>query len=607
MAHNCCKFGLSVCLVALSGVAAWGQTPALGTGNATAWDRQGAKIDGHLRANESGGVVFQPTSKAVSGIPLEDLREISWPHKPADPAVPTAAFRLRLSGEGRIAGKLISLRGDVLTFRPFDEADPILVRRAGLRGIVRKLPEVGVLVDAFERFDIDRWKTRGAVSFGERHPTSPRVCLRLVGDASLHHRLREPASNGHLRLVYWDDGQVIEGSRWWLELVFRGAGEEPQSVRITPGWPSESASVESARGPRLAVQPRGRTVGWHRLDVRFGPGSTEIALDDEELAFGGGINSPLLEIAITAQHLVPADERAPAPVWCDELQLTSSNAPTGTFEVEPSLDELRLRNSDQIFGYLKSADDARISFSTSEGSPAEHWEWSESSGISFRAQRETTQSIEGLWARISWLGDQEQSARDLDRVEGVVRTLDERGLSIEAPFLGVFSIPESRLRHLQPLRRVRRMVLDARPHHLGDRRVELLDPPQPVDSIELEFTLGASEIKAARLEVDVVQLLGIEGTPGYSELVRAGQLRTRVQINDKWLEDLNMFIRDSNETVERIEVPIADGVLQPGRNTLKIVQTGTQDEPEKRDNCGIACLALEWQPATIAPQGTQTR
>ncbi len=149
------------------------------------------------------------------------------------------------------------------------------------------------------------------------------------------------------------------------------------------------------------------------------------------------------------------------------------------------------------------------------------------------------------------------------------------------------------------------MVLDATSHHLGDRITADLDPPQAEGGVlQVPFHLESVPEGPVRLAVDIIQVVGVEGTPIYSDLVKLGQLRTRVQINGKPLDDLNTFVTTRNESQERVRIPIPAGLLQPGENLIRFEQTGTADDPQKRDNLGILGIALE-SPSVGSVSGTR--
>ncbi len=122
----------------------------------------------------------------------------------------------------------------------------------------------------------------------------------------------------------------------------------------------------------------------------------------------------------------------------------------------------------------------------------------------------------------------------------------------------------------------------------------MLDPPWPEGgTLEQSFTLDKIPEGAASLVLDVVQVVGEANSP-FSDLVRKGEIRTHVRINDKKFDYLNRHITTRNETRDRIRLPIPVGLLRVGQNTLKIEQDGTTDRPDELDDLGILTIAVEF-------------
>ncbi|MBV8311550.1 MAG: hypothetical protein JO344_14305, partial [Planctomycetaceae bacterium] len=80
-------------------------------------------------------------------------------------------------------------------------------------------------------------------------------------------------------------------------------------------------------------------------------------------------------------------------------------------------------------------------------------------------------------------------------------------------------------------------------------------------------------------------------------LVQKGQLRTYVVVNGKRIDYINRYITTSNETPERIRIPIPEGLLRPGKNRLRIEQTGIASDPTWFDDLGILQVALQFSMA----------
>lgn len=152
-------------------------------------------------------------------------------------------------------------------------------------------------------------------------------------------------------------------------------------------------------------------------------------------------------------------------------------------------------------------------------------------------------------------------------------------------------------------------VIDSAAHHLGDNistTPPLLDPPLPEGGV-LKRTFVLDEARPgnqAFVVLDVVQVVGENSGLPYSNLVQKGELRTYVAVNGRRIDYLNRYINTSNETPERIRIPIPRDLLKTGKNLLRIEQTGIASDPTWFDDLGILQVAIQFSnPETTAPDG----
>jgi hypothetical protein len=76
----------------------------------------------------------------------------------------------------------------------------------------------------------------------------------------------------------------------------------------------------------------------------------------------------------------------------------------------------------------------------------------------------------------------------------------------------------------------------------------------------------------------------------------AGEWQTYVEINGTLLDKngLNHRLPLNYRGPLRITIPIEQGVLQAGENSLRIFQTPQKDDPRSFDDCGIFGIGLEY-------------
>ncbi len=557
----------------------------------------GVRLDGRLEGDAASGFIFRPRENGAP-IPLEGAGTIEFEGDPTADARGMPPFQVLLGVDERISGRLASLDEHELRLAEGPGAKPLAIPRAGVRALLQRPGEVRVLRDDFEAIDPARWSPRvGDPSLDDSPRFVGERSLRLpAGGAAITCRLADPIGSGRLEIAYHDTGAQVAGQRWFVDLTFQGGGSEQATIRAIPGWVEETLSVESPRGPRLPVQRLLRRPGWHRLIVRFGPEETELTVDGAELAHGPGLPLPLAEIRLATESLANASPPRDLAVHLDDLSVARFAEPVGRLEVEPSLDEVRFLTGDQLFGQILAADGDGVTFEAD--GPTSRLAWSEVSGLFFRRAGAKSGAVEGQLARVEWAPGPGRDDRDLDRVEGALVAVDDAQVVLDAPYLGRVAVPRDRLVRLVPLNRARRVVLDPFPRHLGDRLSTDLEPPQPEpEPATVSFTLESVPEGPAWLALDVIRVIGEAGDPEYSELVKKGELRTRLFLNDARLDDLNRFITAPNVRPERIRVPIPPGTLKTGSNVVRFEQTGTEEDPDRRDNLGVLGVALESAPS----------
>lgn len=569
---------------------------AFSAGSAGAIERvemaDGRTLTGKVGGDPASGFRFVPDGGPA--IALEKVGAVinDGPGPGASEGLPP--FRVLIGDGGQVSGRLAGLDDKEIRMEDGPGHRPLTIERGGARAIVQRPGEVVVFRDGFETMDSERWTGAGRPSADQARALVGARSLRLpAGGSAVTCRLEQPVGSGRLELAYYEDGTRVEGQRWSVTLSFRDHGGDLESIRAVLGWSDESLAVESPGGPALAVQRLTRRAGWHRLIVRFGPGHADLAIDGDELAHGRGPGGPLVEIRIATESRGTDPPPMGLAAHVDDLNLARFAEPINRLEVITDRDEVRLVNGDQLFGRVPAADPERVSLAI-DGTPS-HWPWAEVSGVFFRRVPAQARIVAGQFVRLEWRTAPGNDPRDLDRAEGALVAVAEDAMTIDVPFIGRLAVPRDRLRRLIVLERARRLVLDPSIHHLGDSFDPELDSPQAEgDTLDIPITLDRVPDGPATLTVVVVQLVGVEGTPPYSEAVKAGQLRTHVLLNGKKLDDLNSHVTTPNDVPRRLRLPIAAGLLRAGANRLRFEQSGLDEKPSERDDLGILGVALEW-------------
>jgi hypothetical protein len=369
-------------------------------------------------------------------------------------------------------------------------------------------------------------------------------------------------------------------------------------VRVALGWAEESLAVESSpSGPALQVQRLARTPGWHRLSLRFGPDQTEVSVDDKELAHGKGPDGPLVSIRLATS--TPALAALPKGLagHFDDLQLVRFAEPPATIELDAGQDEARLIVGDQFYGDIKQADGEHLTM-TVDGEPIS-LSWSNVSGLYFRRLPATGVPVEGLLARVEWRSAPGDEPENTDFAEGAITAVSDQAVTLATPYSQTLTIPRELVRKLVVQGQGLRLLIDPAAHHLGDElssTAPLLDPPQPEGDV-LERTIELADLPnlPGFLLLDLVQVVGLDNDPEWSQHVRNGELRTYVLVNGKRIDYLNRYIKTRNDDPERIAIPIPAGLLQLGKNKVRLELTGMGTTSKQLDDFGVLQMALEFR------------
>ena len=570
--------------------------------------RDGRTVPGRLEGSAKTG--YRVRVEAGPPVGLEEVLAISYAPPMLDPALGAPPFHALLGPMGQISGRLDGLDQNQLRLFLDSRSKPLTIRRDGVKALVQRPGEAQVIREDFKTLDTTRWSMRvGDPSVDGALALVGEESLKLPsGGSAITTRLSEPIESGRLEVAYFDGGRVAEDQRWFVDLTFRTKDGDQATIRAVPGWTEETIAVESSlspRGPSLAIQRLLRADGWHRLSVRFGPTSTELTVDGNELAHGLGPGGGLEEIRLATESLGDAEPVPNLSVRLDDLSLVRFGEPSGRMEIEPSVDEVRFSNGDQLFGRVLSAGPDLLNVRFAEAaSPVHQISWSEVTGVYFRRQPAQSQPIEGQVVRVNWRSGPGSNPRDLDSVEGVLTEVSDKSLAIDVPFLGALAVPADRVTRIEPVNRARRLVIDPSAYHLGDERQPkepLFDPPLAQrDPVEIAFELDAVPPGPARLALDVVYVVGVSGDE-FSEDVREGKYRTHLKVNGQAIDDLNTAVHTRNITPTRVFLPVPRNLLKMGRNVVRIEQDAGDEE---RDHLELLGVAIEW-PIESSSRTTQ--
>jgi hypothetical protein len=592
----------------LGAAASIGVLVALCTGSARAQTRNeslerpdGQRVTGRLAGDNRSGFAFIPAQSSAP-VALEIGSSVHFNGSGPNSLVSAPPFRVLIGQSLRLSGSLRGITESSVRLELSWENREVTLPRPGVQAIVQRHGESRVLVDGFEQLDASRWSITGKPEVVALPHLTEKHSLRLLpGGEAVVHKLVEPLASGRFDVAFHDDGAVVAGQQWSIELTFQGVSGL-SLVRVALGWSEESLAVESPSG--LAVQRLARTPGWHRFSLRFGPAQTEASVDGKELAHGRGPDGPLVAIRLASS---PSAQTAPPKGLAghfDDLQLIRFAEPPASLELDVTQDEARLVVGDQLFGTIREASAERVSM-TVDSEPVA-LPWSEVAGVYFRRVPSTSAPVEGLLARVEWRSAPDGEPDNIDFAEGAVTAVSDQLITVVTPYAGALSIPLQLVRTIRVQGQGRRIIIDPAAHHLGDEfsTTAPLDPPQPEGAL-LERTLELTAVPDGHCFVvtDVVQLVGENsGYPAFSRQIRAGELRTYLTINGKRIDYLNRYLKTDNLAPERIAIPVPAGLLHAGKNTIRLELTMSTDD-KQLDDFGLLQLAVEFRSAPrLAPQ-----
>ncbi len=567
---------------------AWGQAPV------ESLERPGGqKVSGHLAGDSRTGFGFIPSHSSAL-LPLEIGSTIHFNGSGPTSLVSPPPFRVLIGRSLRLAGSLRGITETSVRLGVSWQPGEVTLPRPGVQSVVQRRGESRVLIDGFETLDRSRWSMTGNPEVVTQPHLTDKHSLRLPsGGASLVHKLSEPTPTGRFDVAFHDDGTVVAGQQWSIELTFQGASEL-SVVRAVLGWSEESLALESPAG--LAVQRLARTPGWHRFSLRFGPSQTEASVDGKELAHGKGTDGSLVAIRLASSPSAQETSQKGLAGYFDDLQLIRFAEPPDSFEIDVTQDEARLVVGDQFFGTIRQADGDRVMM-TVDNEPIS-LSWRDVSGLYFRRTPAKGEPIEGLLVRLDWRSAPDGDPENRDFAEGALISVSDQAVNLATPYAGVLSIPLELVRELVLQGQGRRLVVDPAAHHLGDEfsKTDPLDPPQPEGGLlERTIELAAVPDNPCFLVMDVVQVVGENSDPTYSQRIRDGELRTYIAINGKRIDYLNRYIKTNNIAPERVAIPVPVEVLRKGKNTIRLELTGMAAEEKQLDDFGVLQMAVEFR------------
>lgn len=548
----------------------------------------GGRLTGTMRFPADGRLHFLSGPRDLR---LDELHQIRLPIADLPPLRAGSLHCVRLRDGQQLTGELLRLDSDELRLATIWTAKALSVPRARIAAVTHLPGFVTVLHDDFEA-EPKTWRLTGNVTLSDKEKTSGKQSLLLDAPGQVaalalpgQERERPELSAGSIGINFLDPGPT-PAARWLLEAEF-AAAKGPHIVQVAVAGPGERYVVRV--GNNDTVKPeRLRKPGWHRLTMAFAPDKLHLLVDDrvlwktDESGSGGPLRT--LRLKCVAEK---AEKGEASRVWFDDCSVAQAMTALRRFDGDPTTDEVWLVSGDQLFGTITRADRSAIDLDGRLGKRS--IAWAEVRGIYLRKESASPKSTDGEHVRAwVWPG----AGSHLDRLDGAVRALDERCLTLVNPALGEVALERGRLRQIQPLYHGRRIEVDTGLHHLGKSICPGFIVPQPGGlSLRKTFALAAVP-ENARLAVGVAHLKGPGDGRKMAQALDRGGLRTEVLLNGKPVDYLNRHVESSSAELHSLRIGLPRDALKIGDNQLELRQTIDRETGQYED-CLVGPLIVE--------------
>ncbi len=384
------------------------------------------------------------------------------------------------------------------------------------------------------------------------------------------------------------------GTSLSIDFDFSTAPAAQLSVRATTK--EASASSTGITDGSITRQSVALSSGWHCLTALLFADRSLVVVDESLLWSANRSLGPLGAIRFSGQ----------GAAWIDDLQVSRFDAATNERPIRPSTQDdcLALTDGEERFGRISQVTPANVVLSDSSGERV--ITWPQMTGFGLRqADKSVTGPLlpTGLSVVIEWQSHLDRPQQLADRITATIVHIHRDFVIVVHPWLGRFAIPWSQIARIEPQFFGQSLTLDARRRHLGDAIRDDFQRQMPDGTEWTVKVLIPPQTNLANaqpwLSLDVVDLepAGLQTPPASPFLreLRAGQLLTRISINNQPAGDWNRWIqyRATPDRPERIRCLLPKGLLRDGENIIRLHQIPLKTAVTRFDNCELSNLRLE--------------
>lgn len=433
-----------------------GMTAGLRAADAVLSD--GQQLSGSIRFTSAGRLEFVAGPRIL---PIERVRRVRFPAVSVVPLRAGPVHRVVLRDGQRLTGELLGVDAKTVRLRTAWAAHPLQAPRGAVLSLGHPPGQLPLFDDDFEG-DLKSWKLIGAPAVNDKEHTSGQHGLLLdTPGQQAEYALSVPLGSGQVGINFLDPGPTA-GTRWQGEAEFAGR-DGPRILSIALVGPGNRFRVRPPEGP--AIQPTlPRQSGWHRLEIHFADDRLDVLVDETVLWSSPnrrGPGGPLRAFRLKCQAGQKSNGES---VFLDDFHIARTVAELSRPDGDSTRDEIYFREGDQLFGMVRGADRRGIDAEGRFGRRS--FAWGEVRAVYFRRQVEPRRATEGVHVRLKL---RPTAAAGLDHLEGVLRKLDEKHLTLLHAALGEVAVNREYLRQIQGVFPGRRLEPDGGACHLGPR------------------------------------------------------------------------------------------------------------------------------------------
>ena len=540
----------------------------------------GKQLSGSLRFTSSGRLGFLSGKRLLT---IDDVHQVRFPAVPFVPLRVGFLHRVVLRDGQQLTGELLGLDAESLRLRTAWAARPLTLPRGAIVSLGHLPRQVTYFDEDFED-ELKSWKLKGNPVRSDKAHTSGQYSLILTAAGQeAEYGLRVPLGAGNFSINFNDPGPT--GAASLLEAEFAGA-DGTRRLQVTLVGPDNIYRVHPPGGP--AVRPKlKRQPGWHRFTCEFAADRLDLLVDDAVLWSSPDRQGPGGPLRAVRLKCVVEKKGSGNAMYFDDFHVARKVADLPRVGAELSRDEVCLLAGDQVFGTVRSANRRAIDLEGRFGQRS--FLWSEVRTVSFRRQsgRRAAQR-----RRIRPHPTSAHRSTGFDQLEGTLRSLDEKSLTLLHAALGELVVDRRYLVELRGLFHGRRLEVDGGVHHLGRRLLPGLPVPKS-DGLRLECKFRLESVpNNAVLIVEVSHLKGPKDGRSIARALERGGRRTEVVVNGRTVDYLNRHAEASSSQPRRLRLPLPRGSLRAGENVLELRQTLDRDTGEYED-CVLFGLVIE--------------